>query len=152
MTGEQRQELMDSLEIHRPRGASGPVAAGVLQASIKATGFAPYKLAVIVANGAANALLGHGLAFATNAGLTKAVAVFAGPVGWALDALWGGLIAAGPAYRVTLPCIIQVALIRQSMLRNQQEQRRRKLRVALIAALIALISVVAVLAARRLIR
>lgn len=136
MTNEQRQELLDTLKIHRLPGASGPVAATVLQTAILSTGFAPYKLAVIVANGTATALLGHGLALATNAGLTKAIALFAGPVGWALDAVWGGMILAGPAYRVTLPCIVQVALIRQSMLRNQQETRRRKLMLASIALLL----------------
>jgi len=62
--------------------------------AIQAAGFAPYKMAVIVANGMANAVLGHGLAFAANAGLTKGIALFAGPVGWALDAIWGGTIIA----------------------------------------------------------
>jgi len=48
-----------------------PSKAAALQTAIQATGFAPYKLAVIVANGMANAVLGHGLAFAASAGLTK---------------------------------------------------------------------------------
>jgi hypothetical protein len=81
--------------------------------------------------------------------LVKAVAVFAGPVGWALDAIWGGMLAAGPAYRVTIPCVVQVAFIRQSMLRKQQEAQRRKLRVAGMVALIALVCIVlAILVAR----
>jgi hypothetical protein len=70
---------------------------------------------------------GHGLAFAANAGLTKGLALFAGPTGWALDAISGGVIVAGPAYRVTIPCVVQVAFIRQSMLRKQREERRRNL-------------------------
>jgi uncharacterized protein YaaW (UPF0174 family) len=148
MTREQREELLATLKIQKLAGAGGPITAGALQAAIQATGFAPYKLAVIVANGTANAVLGHGLAFAANAGLTKAVALFAGPVGWAFDAVWGGVIAAGPAYRVTLPCVVQVALIRQSMLRKQEEERLRKLRAVGMVALITLVCVVALLVAR----
>jgi len=141
MTEEQRHELLSTLEIQRLPGSSGLVGTAALQTAIQATGFAPYKLAVIVANGTANAVLGHGLAFAANAGLTKAIALFAGPVGWAFDAVLGGMIVAGPAYRVTLPCVVQVALIRQSMLRKQQEEKRRKLRVVGMTALIALVGI-----------
>ena len=148
MTKEQREELLATLKVRKLPGVGGPVAAGALQAAIQAAGFAPYKLAVIVANGTANVVLGHGLAFAANAGLTKAVALFAGPVGWAFDAVWGGMIAAGPAYRVTLPCVVQVALIRQSMLRKQQQERRRKLRAVGMVALIALACIVALVVAR----
>ncbi len=153
MTEEQRQELLETVKIHKLPGAGGPVAAGALQTAIQAAGFAPYKLAVIVANGMANVALGHGLAFAANAGLVKAVALFAGPVGWALDAIWGGMLAAGPAYRVTIPCVVQVAFIRQSMLRKQQEAKRRKLRVVKMVALIALLCIVlAILVARHFMR
>lgn len=148
MTDEQRQELLDTLKIHRLSGAGGPVTAGTLQAAIQAAGFAPYKLAVIVANGMANAVLGHGLAFAANAGLTKGLALFAGPIGWALDAIWGGFLVAGPAYRVTVPCVVQVALIRQSTIRRQQEERRRKLRSIGMAALITLICLLVFVVAR----
>jgi uncharacterized protein YaaW (UPF0174 family) len=152
MTKEQRQEMLKTLRVRKLPGAGGPVTAGVLQAAIQAAGFAPYKLAVIVANGMANTVLGHGLVFAANAGLTKAVALFAGPVGWALDAIWGGMIVAGPAYRVTIPCVVQVAVIRQSMLRKQRETGRRKLRLIGLVALIALVCMIAVLAARHFIR
>jgi hypothetical protein len=57
------------------------------------------------------------------------------------------MIAAGPAYRVTLPCVVQVALIRQSMLREQQEERRRKPRAVGMVALITSVCIVALLVA-----
>lgn len=146
MTKEQHQEMLETLRIRKLPGAGGPVTAAALQAAIQATGFAPYKLAVIVANGTANAVLGHGLASASNAGLTKGFAVFAGPIGWAIDAIWGGMILAGPAYRVTMPCVVQVALIRQSMLRRQRERRWRILRKVGISVLITLALALLVLA------
>jgi hypothetical protein len=42
--------------------------------------------------------------------------VFAGPVGWAATILWTLVDIAGPAYRVTIPCILHVAYIRQKSL------------------------------------
>jgi uncharacterized protein YaaW (UPF0174 family) len=140
MTDGQRQEVLATLKINKLPGTSGPVTAAAFQTAIQAAGFAPYKAAVIVANGMANVALGHGLAFAANTGLTKAIALFAGPVGWTLDAIWGGVIVAGPAYRVTVPCVVQVALIRQSMLQRQREKRRKFLLIAFIVLLAALIA------------
>jgi uncharacterized protein YaaW (UPF0174 family) len=148
MTEEQRQEMLGTLRIHKLPGAGGPATAAALQTAIQATGFAPYKLAVIVANGTANAVLGHGLAFAANAGLTKGLALFAGPIGWALDAMWGGMIPAGPAYRVTVPCVVQVALIRQSMLQRQRQTKWRMLRKVGLALLVTVALLLAVLATR----
>lgn len=76
------------------------------------TGFSPYKISVIVANAVARTLLGRGICVAGNAALTRAIAVFAGPVGLALNALWLAIDIAGPAYRVTVPAVIQIAYIR----------------------------------------
>ncbi len=79
---------------------------------IRNTGFAPYKIAVIVANSVARALLGHGLRVAANATLTRALSVFAGPIGLIFMSLWTLLDIAGPAYRVTIPAVIQIAYMR----------------------------------------
>jgi uncharacterized protein YaaW (UPF0174 family) len=148
MTDEQRKEVLESLKIHKVPGGGGPLTAAALQAAVQAAGFAPYKIAVIVANGMANAVLGHGLAFAANAGLTKLLALFAGPIGWALDAMWGGVIVAGPAYRVTIPCVVQVAFIRQSLLSRERERKLRKLRTLKIVLSAILALVIAILIAR----
>lgn len=66
MTEEQRQEMLETLRIQKLPGGGGPVTVAAFQTAVQATGFAPYKLAVIVANGTANVVLGHGLAFAAN--------------------------------------------------------------------------------------
>jgi uncharacterized protein YaaW (UPF0174 family) len=91
MTEEQRQKLLATLKIQRLPGVGGPDVAGALQA-----------------------------AFAADTRFVKGLALFAGPIGWALDPTWGGLMVAGPAHRVTLPCVVQVALIRQSMVHRQR--------------------------------
>lgn len=43
------------------------------------------------------------------------MAIFAGPIGWALTGLWALMDIAGPAYRVTIPVVIQVAFLRAKL-------------------------------------
>ena len=90
-----------------------------VQAAMKASGFLAYRIAVIVANAVAQIVLGRGLSFATNRALTKGLGVLAGPIGWAITALWTTIDLASPAYRVTIPSVIQVALIRQDSMTTQ---------------------------------
>ena len=40
--------------------------------------------------------------------------MLAGPVGWALTGAWTLTDVAGPAYRVTIPAVIQIALLRKT--------------------------------------
>lgn len=88
------------------------VAINAIQILIKKNGFAAYKIAVIVANAIAKALLGRGLSLAANATLTRFISIFAGPIGWVIMAIWTAFDIAGPAYRVTIPCVIQIAYMR----------------------------------------
>lgn len=87
----------------------------VLITLIKTGGFASYKIAVIVANAIARLILGRGLAFAGNATLTRTLSIFAGPVGWIIAGIWTLFDVASPAYRVTIPCVIQVAYMRATL-------------------------------------
>lgn len=90
------------------------VATMTFQTLVQLGGFKPYQIAVIVANAAAKSILGHGLQFATNAGLTHYLSVFAGPVGWTLSGIWLAINLAGPSYKTTIPCVIQIAMIRKA--------------------------------------
>lgn len=83
-----------------------------LQTAIKASGFQAYKLAVIVANAVAKQVLGKGLTLAANAGLTRSIAIFSGPIGWIITGLWTLIDIAGPAYRVIIPIVIHIAYLR----------------------------------------
>ena len=111
MDDKQMKELIDSLDI-KVNYLTKQAVIAALQVMILRTGFSPYKISVIVANAVARTLLGRGISVAGNAALTKAISVFAGPVGIALNALWLAIDIAGPAYRVTVPAVIQVAYIR----------------------------------------
>ena len=87
-----------------------------MQTAIKDGGFASYQLALIVANAVAKAVLGSGLTLATNAGITRAIGVFAGPIGWVITGAWTAADVAGPAFRITVPAVIEVAFLRKSFI------------------------------------
>lgn len=106
------KELPKNLKINTAKGFSKQAVMIAMQSSIRAGGFASYQIAVIVANAVARAVLGRGLSFAANAGLTRAMSIFAGPIGWVVTGLWTAIDIAGPAYRITIPAVIQVAFLR----------------------------------------
>ena len=43
---------------------------------------------------------------------SRVFAVLSGPVGWVLTGLWTAFDIAGPAYRVTIPCVLTIAYLR----------------------------------------
>lgn len=92
--------------------AGVPLSLIITQIGIRASGFVPYQLATIVANAVAKKVLGQGLKFAANAALTRSIGVLAGPIGWLLTGGWLIFDAAGPAYRITIPCVCHVAYLR----------------------------------------
>ena len=75
-------------------------------------GFALYKSTLIVANAIARQILGRGLSLATNALISRGIAVFIGPIGWILTGLWLLVDIAGPAYRKTVPAVIYITALR----------------------------------------
>lgn len=95
---------------------TGPVAIAALIALFKAGGFNSFKLALIVANAVSRKLIGKGLTLAANRALVKTLGSFVGPIGLAINAIWAGYDLSSPAYRVTVPCVVQIAYMRQKML------------------------------------
>ena len=73
-----------------------PLGVMLAQAGVQMSGFLAYQTAVQVAHGVAQVVLGRGFTFATYAGLTQAIGVFAGPVGWAVTGAWTLIDVAGP--------------------------------------------------------
>ena len=122
MTDEERAALLG--EIGAAHAGEIPAAFPViaLQAAIKLGGFAAYRIALIVANAVAKQVLGHGLRLAVNAGIARAIGVLAGPIGWAVTVIWTLFDIAGPAYRVTIPCVLQVAYMRQKSVSTPCEE------------------------------
>jgi uncharacterized protein YaaW (UPF0174 family) len=112
MTPEERKKVLEELDIGDLAGM-GPGAVAVALAASRFAGIAAYKMALIVANAIARAVLGRGLPLVVNAALTRTMGIMLGPVGWVLTGVWTMADLASPAYRVTVPCVVQIAYMRQ---------------------------------------
>lgn len=75
-----------------------------------------YRSSMVIVNSMAQQLLGHGLRTAVIAGGSfaggRVIAALAGPVGWVIAGVWTAVDLAGPAYRVTIPCVLHIAMLR----------------------------------------
>jgi len=120
MTPAELKELAESTGVKNTSGITPEVMVGVFQAVFRAGGFKSYQLTLIVVNAVMKALIGRGLSFAGNAALTRTMAVLTGPIGWVITGLWTAIDIAGPAYRVTIPAVIQVSVLRQKYLYEKQ--------------------------------
>ncbi|GGA29148.1 ubiquinol-cytochrome C chaperone family protein [Dyella nitratireducens] len=112
MSPAEREQVFKELGIGEASGASPAAVAAAITAA-RMGGFATYKMAVIVANGIAKALLGRAIPFVYYSTLTKVINIAIGPVGWVITGLWTVADLASPAYRVTVPCVIQMAYMRR---------------------------------------
>jgi uncharacterized protein YaaW (UPF0174 family) len=117
MTPEERQAVLDELGV-TDLSLLGPTATAAMLVAGKMAGFATFKIALIVANAVARSILGKGLSFATNRLITKSIGAVLGPIGWVVTGLWTIADLASPAYRVTVPCVVQIAYMRQKALMN----------------------------------
>lgn len=118
MSEEERKKIRSELKIDGNLASSAALTSIIT--AIRMGGFMSYQVAMIVANAVARAVLGRGLTLAANAGLARMIGVFAGPIGIAITALLTIPAISGPAFRVTLPAVVQIAAMRQQML-NQKE-------------------------------
>ena len=78
-----------------------------------AGGFQSYRLAFLIANYVSRILLGRGLTFAATATLSRTIGVIAGPIGLTVTGVWTAIDLASPAFRVTLPAVVHVAMLRK---------------------------------------
>lgn len=116
MSKEELKELAESLGLKNTSGITSQALTGIFQAIFKAGGFKSYQLTVIIVNAILKALIGRGLTFGGNILLTRTMAILTGPIGWIITGLWTAVDIAGPAYRITIPAVIQIAVLRQKHL------------------------------------
>ena len=72
-----------------------------------------YRLSLIVAGAVARASLERGITYAASASLVRWSAAFAGAVGLGITALWTLFDVLGPAFRVLVPCVLHISMLRQ---------------------------------------
>lgn len=120
MSEKELNDLAQAIGVKNTSGITAQTMTGAFQAIFKAGGFKSYQLTLIVVNAALKVLIGRGLSFAGNAALTRTMALLTGPIGWVITGLWTTIDVAGPAYRVTIPATIQVAVLRKKQLYETQ--------------------------------
>lgn len=86
----------------------------------KAASYVTYELSTIIAAAVAKQLLGVGIGVVGGAAIGRGIAVLAGPIGWVLTGVWTAIDLAGPAFRVTAPCVLHIAMLRQRMICAQK--------------------------------
>lgn len=116
MSPSQLRELAQVTGVNNMSGITPELMVGTFQTLFRMGGFKSYQLTVIVANAVLRTVAGRGLSFAGNAALTRTMSVLAGPIGWVITGLWTAIDIAGPAYRVTIPAVINIAVLRQKHL------------------------------------
>lgn len=114
MSDEQKTELLKEMGGKATVG-KGSLATAAFIGIFRSGGFYSYQLTLIIANQIAKAVLGRGLMLATNASLARVAAVLTGPIGWVISGVWAAVDLAGPAYKVTIPCVIHVAMLRKKL-------------------------------------
>ncbi len=82
-------------------------------AIIAGGGIVSYRLSLVVAGAVARASLERGIAFVAGTSLARWSAAFAGAVGLGITALWTLFDVLGPAYRVLVPCVLHISMLRQ---------------------------------------
>lgn len=118
MTEAEKREVVKDMKLDVEQMTTQAIVAA-LQTAIKIGGFRSYQIAAIVANAVWRALFGKGLPLVGNQTLMRMLSIFSGPIGIAINIILTLPLIAGPAYRILIPAVIQVAYIRQ---RLQQEQ------------------------------
>lgn len=122
MKPDELRELAIALGIKNAQAITAEALIGTFQAVFRAGGFKSYQLTLIIVNAILKALIGRGLSFIGNAALTRTMAILTGPIGWIVTGIWTAIDIASPAYRVTIPAVIQVAALRQKYLYEQQAE------------------------------
>lgn len=120
MSPEELKNLAESIGVSNVNLLTAEAFVGIFQALFRAGGFKSYQLTLIIVNAVLKAIIGRGLSFAGNAALTRTMAILTGPIGWVITGAWTALDIASPAYRVTIPAVIQIAALRQKYLYEKE--------------------------------
>ena len=113
MSEEGRLVLFNQISsLNRSRLQGGSLVA--FQLVFNAGGFASYQLMLIVVNAVVKGAIGRGLPFVANAALARVMRIATGPVGWALTSILAVIQIPGPSYKVTIPGVAYIAMLRKS--------------------------------------
>nr|WP_260466917.1 ubiquinol-cytochrome C chaperone family protein [Alcaligenes faecalis] len=113
MSTQDINELAQNLGLKNREVISAEMLLASFQTIFVAGGFKSYQLTLIIVNAISKALFGRGLALAGNAMLARTASILTGPIGWTITGIWTAIDLAGPAYRITIPAAIHIAVLRK---------------------------------------
>lgn len=113
-------DLAKSIGLNDTTNITKQVLLGSVQALFRAGGFKSYQATLMLTNAILKAIVGRGLSFASNATLARTLGILTGPIGLTVTSIWTVMDIASPAYRVTIPAVVQVAALRQQYLYGKQ--------------------------------
>lgn len=112
MSSREKEDIKNRLGIDPT--LKGSMLLGSILASIS-SGIISREVSLLLARAVAQAIVGTSVSTAVEVGATRLLGIFTGPIGWAIVGLLTVPSISGPAFRVTLPCVIQIAAIRQQI-------------------------------------
>lgn len=112
MSPEEIEKLGKELGLENTAKLTSQGLTAIFLAVFRAGGFKSYQLTLIIVNAVLKVLIGRGLPLVGNVILVRIANILTGPIGWVITGLWTAVDIAGPAYRVTIPAVIQIAYLR----------------------------------------
>lgn len=115
MSEDERREFYKTISIEPGTNLVGEALTAALIAIFRAGGFKSYQLVVIIVHAVWKFIFGKGLPFVATPIITKTLAILTGPIGWIITGIWTALDLAGPAFRITIPAVLYVAMLRRKV-------------------------------------
>lgn len=110
MTTAQRKEVLE--ELGQGNVNTNEIGLAAFTSAVLASEILAARLAFSVGQAASAALLGRVAAAGATTAAGRGFGALLGPVGWAVTGLWTIYDMSSPAYRVTVPCVIQLGYMR----------------------------------------
>ena len=122
MSENELREMAEQLGI-REKSPKKHIVTFALQMAIRRGGAVFVRIAQYIVQMIVKILFGRGIIMVSGNLLSKAFGIVGGPIGWAITLGWAACDLASPAYRVTIPCVMQVACMRLQQLERRRIER-----------------------------
>lgn len=116
MSDEEKETLFKKAAEEGVKIPKGAISVAAIRTLLKMGGFKSYHLMLIVANALWRPFFHHELrmdGLPCLDTLTKILSGFLSSIGWVITGIWTLLDLAGPAYRVTIPAVFYIAILRR---------------------------------------
>lgn len=111
MSEEELRAMADELQMPTKNPKRYAMVAA-MQLAIRRGGALFIRIATYITKIVARMILGRGAIMVGSNTISKAIGIAGGPIGWTISAGWMIYDITSPAYRVTIPCVMQVACMR----------------------------------------